>query len=132
MQSTLDQTIQTYVHGRSEAALETLHVAFLDANLFIPLASSVREISPAHYDIPVLCMRGNAGEGAIPAFTTQEHLFEWNPAGCLYTNLSGRALLEMAIGMTDISVILINPAGVPRGQIPREDFSRMLALTSGM
>jgi hypothetical protein len=128
MQPIVDQAIQAYVRDRSEAVLKVLHVAFLDASLFVPLANPVREISPARYDIPVLCIRGDAGEGAIPAFTTHEHLLEWKPTGCLYTNLGGRALLEMAIGMTDISVILINPAGAPRGQIPREDFARMLTV----
>ena len=128
MQGTIDQAIQAYVRDRSDTALRALHVAFLDASLFVPLANPVKEISPARYDIPVLCIRGDAGEGAIPAFTTQDHLLEWKPAGCQYTNLSGRALLGMAIGMLDISVILINPAGAPRGQIPRDDFAKMLSV----
>jgi len=43
--------------------------------------------------------------------------------------LSGRKLIRMAEGMTEISEIVVNPAGAPRGSIPRSDFARMLALS---
>ena len=88
----------------------------------------MKEIQVDCYDIPVICVRTELGEGAIPAFAATSHLFKWKPQGCLYTSLTGRSLLSMAIGMEAISEILINPNDVPRGRIPRADFKRMLAL----
>jgi len=122
----LERTIQAHVHDRDNTSLRLLHVAFLKAKLFIPLANPVSKATPGYCDLPVLCERDNAGEGVLPVFTTKEHLLEWKPEGCLYTNLNGKVLLQMASAMTGVSAVLVNPAGVPRGRIPREDFEKML------
>lgn len=124
----LDKAIEDYANHPGDTRLRELQKTFLDWFLYIPLAKPVSEVGSARYDIPVLCIRDDTGEGAIPVFTTREHLLEWKPAGCLYVNLSGRALLEMATGMSDISVVMINSAGDPQGRIPRKDFASMLAL----
>jgi hypothetical protein len=78
--------------------------------------------------VPVICIKNESGEGAIPAFTSMEHLLNWKRDGCLYITITGRVLLEMAINMSDVAEIQINPYDAPRGRIPRVDFANILTL----
>jgi len=128
MRNRIDDAIGAYLQDRSDAALRVLDRALIEEELHVPVSEPVSELIPGRYDVAVVCIKTDAGEGAIPVFTTVAHLFEWKPEGCLYTSLNGRSVIEMATGMEAISEILINPKGVPRGRIPRADFIRMLAL----
>ncbi len=128
MNNILDDVIAAYVRNQSESSLEALHTTFMRESLLVPVAEPVKELEPDTFDVPVICVRTEVGAGAIPSFTSLEHLLNWKPAGCLYTSLTGRSLLGMAVGMDSISEILVNPNDVPRGRIPRGDFKRMLAL----
>lgn len=128
MQLPLDDAIAAYTRSRSDLALKALDAAFMAEKLLVPVSEPVKELQPSRYDVPVICIRTETGAGAIPVFTAMEHLFKWKPKGCLYTSLTGRSLLTMAVGMDAISEILVNPNDVPRGQIPRSDFKRMLEL----
>jgi len=105
-----------------------MYKTFLAEEFYVPVSEPVQEIQIGHHDVPVICIRMEDGTGALPAFTTMEHLFQWKPEGCLYISLAGRSLIAMAIGMNDISEIAINPCDAPRGRVPRVDFERMLAL----
>jgi hypothetical protein len=124
----LDDLIAAYVQERSNPALTALYKAILTEKLEVPISEAVKELQSGRYDVPVVCVRTDTGAGAIPAFTTEAHLLKWKPQGCLYTTLTGRSLLAMAIGMEDISEVIINLGDAPRGRIPRADFERMLAL----
>lgn len=128
MSNPIDDAIITYVQDRSDTAFRALDMAFLTEKLHVPVSEPVKELGPGRYDVAVICMRTETGAGAIPVFTEIDHLFKWKPQGCLYTSLTGRSLLAMAISMEEISEILVNPNDVPRGRIPRTDFQAMLAL----
>ncbi len=124
----LDDAIIAYSRDRTDGALRSLHETFLSEKLHVPASEPARELQPGRFDIPVICLRTGSGAGAIPVFSTVEHLLKWRPQGCLYTSLTGRAVLEMASGMKEISEILVNPNDVPRGRIPQGDSERMLRL----
>ena len=128
MGNRFDDVIAAYAQDPSDTKLLGLHVAFLTANFHVPVSEPVKELDPNRYDIPVICVKTETGAGAIPAFTTMDHLFKWKPEGCLYTSLTGSSLLAMAADMEAISEIRVNPNDVPCGRIPRADFRRMLAL----
>lgn len=128
MQDPLDEAIRAHVSDPNPLTLRALHLAFLNSTLIIPLAEPVKKLGRDRYDIPVLSIMDGERGGAVPAFTTLDHLYEWKPQGCLYTDLNGRSLLTMALGMTGILQVLVNPGGAPSGRIPRTDFSRMLLL----
>lgn len=128
MDNRLDDVIAAYARNQSDSALQTLHTAFMTEKVLVPVSEPVKDLGSSRYDVPVICIRTEAGAGAIPVFTAMEHLLRWKPKGCLYTSLTGRSLLAMALGMAAISEILVNPNDVPRGRIPRTDFERMLAL----
>ncbi len=128
MLNRVDDAIFAYLRERSEASLAALDAALVEERFHVPVSDPVKELAPGHYDVPVLCVKTDAGAGAIPAFTTVEHLLKWKPQGFKYTSLTGRALIAMAEGMPMIAEILVNPDDAPRGSIPRKDFKRMLAL----
>lgn len=122
----LDDAIRAYADDPSGKSWTVLEATVTETRFCVPVSESVKEIAPGRYDVPVICLKTDAGEGAIPAFTSVEHLLKWKPQGCKYTTLSGRALIAMAINMEVVSEILVNPGDVPRGKIPRSDFKRML------
>lgn len=124
----LESMIIAYARRRCDTTLLTLQRAFLAEKLCVPVSQPVKELEPGRYDVPVICLQTEDGVGAIPVFTEIEHLFKWKPQGCLYTSLSGRALINMATGMKSVGEILVNPGGTPRGRIPRTDFAQMLAM----
>lgn len=124
----LDDAIFAFVREQSESARLALHMIFLDEDLYVPIAAEVAELQPGEYGVPVICIKTEAGAGALPAFTSVRHLLQWKPQGCLYTSTCGGSLIRMAVGMADVDEILVNPSAVPRGRIPRRDFQRMLAL----
>lgn len=128
MGNRLDEAIMAYTQDQSDHVLQALHKVFLTENLHVPVSQPVKELQPGRYDVAAICVRTETGAGAIPVFTAIEHLYKWKPQGCLYTSLTGRSLLAMAVGMKAVSEILVNPNDVPRGRIPRADFARMLAL----
>lgn len=128
MASRLDDAIVAYTKDRTDARFLSMYKTLLAEDFCVPVSEPVQEIQSGHHDVPVICMRMEDGTGALPVFTTMEHLVQWKPEGCLYISLVGRALIAMAIGMNDISEIAINPCNAPRGRIPRADFERMLAL----
>lgn len=128
MSGRVDEAIIEYLKGRSEAQLNELDHALLEEDFYVPIGAPVRELGPGQFDVPAVCVRTEAGLGAIPVFTGLEHLQEWKPQGYRYTTLSGRQLMRMAQGMPEVSEILINLSGAPRGSIPRSDFERLLAL----
>ena len=128
MGNRLDDAIIAYTRNRCHALFTTMYKVFMNENLYVPVSEAVKEPQPGSYDVPVICIRTETGVGAIPVFTTMEHLLKWKPQGCLYTTLTGRSLIAMAIGMDDISEIHVNPKDAPRGQIPRADFEKMLNL----
>jgi hypothetical protein len=96
MGNRLNDLIVAYTTCRTDAALHALHRGFMAEPLHVPVSEPVKE--PGRDDVPVICVRTETGAGAIPAFTSIEYLSKWKP-GCLYTSLSGRSLLGMAIGM---------------------------------
>lgn len=126
MLNRVDGAIIAYLRDRSVTSLEALDAAFVEERFQVPITDPVKELAPGRYDISVLCVKTDAGGGAIPVFTTVEHLLKWKPQGCKYTTLTGRALIAMADGMPAISEVLVNPNDVPRGRIPRSDFKRLL------
>lgn len=126
MGNRLDDAIVAYMRDLSDTSLLELHSVFLAEKLHVPVSEPAKELQPGCYDIAVICVRTEAGGGAIPVFTDLEHLFAWKPEGCLYTSIVGRSLLAMAINMDAIDEILVNLNDVPRGRIPRADFERML------
>jgi SseB protein N-terminal domain len=131
MRNRLDDAITAYTLDRSDASLLALQEAFVTEELHVPVSEPVEQVMRCQYDVPVICVRTETGAGAIPSFTAMEHLLKWKPQGCLYTSLTGRSLVAMAIQMPAISEILVNMADAPRGRIPRGDFVRMLALPYG-
>lgn len=131
MPNRVDDAIVAYLRDHSETRLAVLDVAFVEETFHVPVSRPVRELQVGRYDVPVVCVRTGDGAGAVPAFTTVDHLLKWKPEGCLYTSLTGRALIAMADAMPAISEILVNPNDAPRGRIPRSDFRRMLELQQG-
>ena len=124
----IDDAILSYLRDHDEASLHSLHVAILRGELVVPIADPVQTVAPSHHDVPVICVRTSSGIGAIPAFTSVSKLLNWAPEGSQYALLTGRQLLSVALGMDDISEIVVNPNNTPRGSIPRSDFARMLSL----
>jgi hypothetical protein len=131
MPNRVDDEIIAYLRDHSEARLAALDAAFVEETFHVPVSKPVKKLHVGRYDVPVICVRTEAGNGAVPAFTTVEHLLKWKPEGCLYTSITGRSLIAMAEGMPAISEILVNPNDIPRGRIPRSDFKRMLELHQG-
>jgi len=128
MSSRVEAAISAYSANRTESLLADLDKALVDGEFLVPVSAEVTEISPGRYDVPVICLKTNTGDGAIPAFTTIGSLLHWKPEGSKYTTLAGSALIAMAENMTEISEILVNPGGTPRGTIPRVEFRRLLSL----
>jgi hypothetical protein len=128
MSGRIEEAISKYVQNRSDTQLRELDRALLEGNFYVPIGAVVRELRPGRFDVPAICIRTEAGLGALPVFTSLDHLREWTPQGCQYTELSGERLIRMAQDMPEVSEIVVNVAGVPRGRIPRSDFGRMLAL----
>ncbi len=124
----LDDAIKTYTDDPSGRSWTALEAVVIETRFCVPVSEPVKEVAPGRYDVPVICLKTDAGEGAIPAFTSVGHLLKWKPQGCKYTSLSGRALIAMAINMEVVAEILVNPGDVPHGKIPRSDFKRMLLL----
>lgn len=131
MPNRVDDAIVAYLRDHSTTRLAALDVAFIEETFHVPVSKPVKESQIGRYDVPVICVWTEGGSGAIPAFTTVEHLLKWKPEGCLYTSLIGRSLIAMADEMSAISEILVNPNDIPRGRIPRSDFKRMLELQQG-
>lgn len=82
MANRVDDAIVAYLRDRSETSLAALDSAFVDERFHVPISESVKELAPHRYDVPVLCVKTDAGMGAIPVFTTVEHLLKWKPQGC--------------------------------------------------
>ena len=129
MDSEIEDAISFYSATRSASALEALELALLRNDVLVPTSEVVKDLGDNRYDVPVVCLKTRAGDGAIPAFTTINHLLDWKPEGCKYVILTGKLLLEMALGMPEISEIVINVDGTPRGAIPRSEFERLIALS---
>lgn len=123
----LDDAIRAFVHHQSETTLNKLHTAFLAAEIHVPVAEAAKELQKGRHQVTVICIRTEAGTGAIPAFSTVEHLLKWKPRGCLYAAITGRALIAMARDMDGIEEIQVNPGSAPRGRIPRSAFEPLLA-----
>lgn len=124
----LEDAIKAYALDRTEAALSALDFVLVREPLHVPVSGAVNKIMLDQYDIPVVCLRTESGNGAIPAFTTVDQLLLWEPAGLKYVTLTGAKLIAMADGMPEIDEIQVNPAGAPRGVVPRIEFSRLLSL----
>lgn len=130
MVSRLENIISAYTKKEPGAEFVSIYKVFLVENLCVPVSRPAHEIRAGVHDISCMCIRMSDGTGALPVFTTMDHLLQWKPGGCLYITLTGRSVVGMAIGMDSISEITINPGSAPRGRIPRADFARMLALES--
>jgi len=128
MVNKVDEAIVAYIQDRNDALFFEMYQVLLTESLYLPISEGPKEVCLGCLDVPVVCVRTETGAGAIPAFTSMEHLFKWKPQGCTYACITGRKLIEMAIGMSDISEISINYNDVPRGRIPREHFERMLVI----
>ena len=128
MANRLEASITKYCDERTESNLAELDIALVEERFHVPVATAVKELEPGRYDVPVVCLKTEAGAGAIPAFTTVEQLLNWKPEGQKYTTVTGAALIAMASDMPGISEIRVNPNGAPRGLIPRAEFSRLLSL----
>jgi SseB protein N-terminal domain len=128
MTNAIESAIARYSTSRSENTLGALERALIQNSILVPVLADVTKTAKVNFDIPVICLRTSAGDGAIPAFTTVDQLLNWKPEGCKYVTLSGKALLEMALGMPEISEIVINVNGAPRGAIPQSEFKRLVAL----
>lgn len=128
MSNRVEDAISAYAASRAESLLADLDKALIEGEFLVPISAEVTEILPGRYDVPVICIRTNTGAGAIPAFTTIESLLRWKPEGSKYTTLAGAVLIAMAANMAEISEILVNPGGTPRGTIPRGEFARLLSL----
>lgn len=124
----IESAIAHYSANRSGESLGALDTALVRNSLLVPVSEDVTETKRQSFDIPVICLRTRAGDGAIPAFTTVDQLMNWKPEGCKYVTLTGKSLFEMALGMPEISEIVINVNGAPRGAIPHSEFKRLIAL----
>jgi len=124
----LDAAIINFSKARSKEALVKLQYVFLTERLHVPIVEPAMEIQAGHYDIPIICIRNDVGQGSIPAFSTVEHILKWKPEGCLYASISGFALLQMALKMDQISEVVVNINSSPSGSIPRKDFHMMLQM----
>lgn len=125
----LEDAIRAYALDRTDAALSVLDLALIREPLHVPVSDIAEKLGPDRYDVPVICLRTESGSGAIPAFTTLDQLLLWEPAGPKYVTLTGAKLIAMADGMPEIDEIQVNPAGAPRGIVPRIEFSRLLSLS---
>ena len=128
MDCRVDDAISRYLLDQSTARLHELDRALVEENFCVPLGADVTRLSNNKHKVIIRCIRTEAGTGAVPVFTTPEHLLKWKPAGCPYVVLAGAKVIQTVNEMQEISEILINPADAPRGSIPRSDFVRMLAL----
>jgi hypothetical protein len=124
----LDDAIKVYARDQTEAALLALQATFMAERVHIPVATPVEQLQPGQHDVPVICIKTETGAGAIPVFTSVEHLLKWKRQRCLYTSITGRSLIAMATRMQAITEVLVNPNDAPGGRIPRADFERMLAM----
>ena len=124
----VDRLIEAHVRDQSRESFLALNKAIIEAEFALPVSGHISKINSNHYDVPVLCIKTDRG-GAIPAFTTEAHLLAWKPEGSNYAMLRGRALLEMAKEMREISEIVINIQAGPSGRIPRADFDGILSLS---
>lgn len=128
MTNAIESAIAHYSTNRSEEALQALDIALVRNSVLVPISEDVTETKKGIFDIPVICLKTSTGDGAIPAFTTVDQLMNWKPQGCKYVTVTGKSLLEMALGMPEISEIVINVDGAPRGAIPQWEFKRLIAL----
>lgn len=128
MTNAIESAIAHYSINPSEDALGALDRALVQNSILVPVLVDATETRKGSFNIPVICLRTTAGDGAIPAFTTVDQLMNWKPEGCKYVTLTGKSLLEMALGMPEISEIVINVNGVPRGAIPQSEFKRLVAM----
>ncbi len=126
MDNPIERAIYSYLETRSDTSLQALDRALIDGELLVPVSGEVLEKTNNVFDVAVICVRTSAGGGAIPAFTTIDQLLKWKPEGVEFVPFKVPALLEMALGMPEISEIAVNIEGVPRGLIPRSDFARLL------
>jgi hypothetical protein len=124
MSSRVEDAIRAYASDRNPTSLAALNAAVFEENFFVPTAAEPVKTGPGRFNLAVVCMKTTTG-AAIPAFTTTDQLLLWKPEGCDYTTLAGAALMAMAAEMTEVSEILINPDGNPRGIIPRADFGKI-------
>jgi hypothetical protein len=81
MYNRLDAEIAAYVQDQCDAALKALQAVFMVEKLLVPVSEPAKELEPGRYDVPVVCMRTEAGAGAIPVFTAMEDLFKWSLKG---------------------------------------------------
>jgi SseB protein N-terminal domain len=123
----IEAAILSYTSNRSDATLQALDSALVQDNVLVPVSAEVTAIGTGNYDVPVICIKTSAGDGAIPAFTSIEQLLKWKPEGCKYVTMTGKSLLEMAIEMPVVAEIVVNVEGSPRGVIPRSEFGRLIA-----
>ncbi len=133
MSNAVELAIKAYTEKRdaSEPAddeFKALDLAILQSTFFVPVYQQVTKIREHAYSIPLVCIKTLAGDGAIPIFTTLDHLQCWKEEGSDYVELTGKAILTMALGMPDISIVVVNVDSSPRGAIPRTEFERLIAL----
>jgi hypothetical protein len=127
-----ERAIIAFTEDRSAERLLAMEMALLSGEFLIPIGDEEVESRGDRHRVPVVCFRTEEGFAAAPAFTSVERLFDWKPEGSRYVSLRGYKLIDMVFAMPEVDVIAVNPKGVPRGLIPREDFLRLLSLHHGV
>jgi hypothetical protein len=116
------------VKDRTSENLARLDQALLDEEFLVPVQQDAIALENVAWDIPAICFRRPDGKGVLPVFTSVDNLLSWKSEGTKYVELRGRVVIGMARNMAGIGEIAVNPGGVPRGAIPREEFDRLLSL----
>lgn len=128
MPNEVERAIISYTQERTAENLGRLDRALVAGTFVVPVSREIAELGANRFDVPAVCIRQPDGSGALPAFTSMAQLLSWKPVGSKYVELAGVAIIEMAKGMPDVGEVAVNPAGVPRGSIPRSEFDRLLSL----
>jgi len=131
-QGETEQAIVAFTEDRTPERQLTMERALLAGQFLVPIGDEDVKARGDRYRLPVRCFRTDEGLAAAPAFTSLERLFDWKPEGCRYVTLDGHKIIDMVFAMPEVEVIAVNPKGVPRGLIPREEFLRLLAMHHGV
>jgi len=127
-----ERAIIAFTEERNAERQLAMNMALLSGEFVIPIGDEGIESRGDRHRVPVRCFRTEEGFAAAAAFTSVERLFDWKPEGSRYVSLLGHELIDMVFAMPEVDVIAVNPMGVPRGLILREDFLRLLSLHHGV
>ena len=126
MRNLIDTAAQKHIQERSRSSLSELYTALLSGRMLVPIFANATADAAGRLDVPARCLRLPTGEGCLPAFTSLDHLLEWDRNDPKYIELSGRAIFEMASAMPEVDCIYVNyseHSRAPKGKVTRPEIA---------